>query len=259
MVATIHRYCIYKVMVQQQDSTGLSRVRDALKRSLLLGISWIMATLLGFGGMPSALATGVYDIPMISADDPMWVLDQGNVLSRINRGNITSALEDLAEATGNRVHFVTIRRLDYGETVQSFANALFEKWFPDPEAQSNQTLLVLDTLTNNAAIRSGDAVQSLLPEEMANSVAQDTLMVPLRDGDRYNQAFLDASDRLVAILSGEPDPGAPTEQEVAQIEGTFATPEETKESNATIWVIGLLLAATVIPMATYYLYLAIQS
>ncbi|MEM7714385.1 MAG: YgcG family protein, partial [Cyanobacteria bacterium P01_A01_bin.68] len=27
---------------------------------------------------------------------------------------------------------------------------------------------------------------------------------------------------------------------------------------ATIWVVGLLIAATVIPMATYYIYLAIQ-
>jgi len=246
-------------MVQPQDSTGLSQVRATLKRSLLLGISWIIATVLSFGGMPAALATGVYDIPMISADDPMWVTDQGNVLSRINRSNIASALENLAEATGNGVHFVTIRRLDYGETVESFANALFEKWFPDAEEQRNQTILVLDTVTNNAAIRRGDALESLLPAETASSVAQDTLMVPLRAGDRYNQAFLDASDRLVALLSGEPDPGAPEEQTIAQIDGTFATPEETEESNATIWVIGLLLAATVIPMATYYLYLAIQS
>lgn len=247
-------------MVQQQDSTGLSRVRAMLKRSLLLSASWLIATLLSFGGMAPALATGVYDIPMISSTDPMWVVDQGNVLSRLNRGNLTSALEDLAEATGNSVHFVTIRRLDYGETVDSFANALFEKWFPDAEAQEQETLLVLDTVTNNAAIRTGSALQaSLLPAEIANSVAQETLLTPLRNGDRYNQAFLDASDRLVALLSGEPDPGAPEAQAVAQIEGTFATAEETEESNATIWVIGLLLAATVIPMATYYLYLAIQS
>jgi uncharacterized protein len=190
----------------------------------------------------------------------MWVVDQGNVLSRINQSNLSSALEDLATTTGNGVHFVTIRRLDYGETVDSFAHALFEKWFPDVEAQDHETLLVLDTVTNNAAIRTGNALQSsLLPSDMASSVAQETLLMPLRNGDRYNQAFLDASDRLVAILSGEPDPGAPETQTIAQIEGTFATPEETEKSNATIWVIGLLLAATVIPMATYYLYLAIQS
>ncbi|MEO1144672.1 MAG: TPM domain-containing protein [Cyanobacteria bacterium J06638_22] len=231
-----------------------------LKRSLVLSVSWLIATFISFGGMAPALATGVYDIPMISSTDPMWVVDQGNVLSRINQSNLSSALEDLVTTTGNGVHFVTIRRLDYGETVDSFANALFKKWFPDAEAQDHETLLVLDTVTNNAAIRTGSALQaSLLPDDIANSVAQDTLLTPLRNGDRYNQAFLDASDRLVAVLSGEPDPGAPEVQTMAQIEGNFATPEETEKSNATIWVIGLLLAATVIPMATYYLYQVIQS
>lgn len=41
-----------------------------------------------------------------------------------------------------------------------------------------------------------------------------------------------------------------------QVEGTFKTAEETNKDkgNATAWVVGLLIAATVIPMATYYLY-----
>ncbi|MHC5729121.1 MAG: photosystem II repair protein Psb32, partial [Nostoc sp.] len=30
--------------------------------------------------------------------------------------------------------------------------------------------------------------------------------------------------------------------------------EETNQGNATAWVVGLLIAATVIPMATYYIY-----
>ena len=60
------------------------------------------------------------------------------------------------------------------------------------------------------------------------------------------------------MLTGNPDPGPPQLKEI-QVEGTFATPEETKESNATVWVIGLLAAATIIPMATYYFYLYIQS
>lgn len=246
-------------MVKQQDSFGLNWVRTQLQRGLMISISCLLALGLGLGSTAPALATGIYDMPMLSADEPMWVLDQGNVLSRINRSNIAKALGELAETTGNGVHLVTIRRLDYGETIDSFTNDLFEKWFPEADTQSQQTLLVLDTVTNNAAIRTGSDVQALLPAATAESVAQETLLTPLRNGDRYNQAFLDASDRLVAILSGAPDPGAPAVETASQIEGTFATPEETEESNATLWVIGLLVAATIIPMATYYLYLAIQS
>lgn len=201
-----------------------------------------------------ASATGVYQMPKLLAGDRTWVIDQADVLSRLNEGKISSALENLAQQTGNEVRIVTIRRLDYGETAESFTNQLFEKWFPTPEEQANQTLLVIDTITNGTAIRTGNQAKSRLPKDIAESIVSETVLVPLREGDKYNQAFLDASDRLVAVLSGEPDPGPPQIAQTVNVEGTFKKAEETDSGNATIWVVGLLLAATIIPMATYYLY-----
>ncbi len=201
-----------------------------------------------------ASATGIYQMPNVTAGDRTWVIDQAEVLSLVNEGKISSKLEDLAKQTGNEVRIVTIRRLDYGETPVSFIQALFEKWFPTSEAQANQTLLMIDTLTNGTAIVSGDKVKSLMTDNTAESVANETVLVPLREGEKYNQAFLDASDRLVAVLSGQPDPGPPQVAQTIPVEGTFKSSEETNTGNATIWVVGLLLAATIIPMATYYLY-----
>ena len=201
-----------------------------------------------------ASATGVYQMPNLSAGDPTWVIDQAEVLSRLNKSQINSSLENLAKQTGNEVRIVTIRRLDYGETAQSFANKLFEKWFPTSVAQANQTLLVLDTLSSGSAIRTGDNVKSILSDDIAQSLTSETILIPLREGNKYNQAFRDANDRLVAVLSGKPDPGPPQIAETVSVKGTFKKAEETDTGNATIWVIGLLLAATIIPMATYYLY-----
>lgn len=207
-----------------------------------------------------ANATGVYQMPSLTAGDRTWVIDQAEVLSRITEGKISNTLENLAKQTGNEVRLVTIRRLDYGETIESFTNQLFETWFPTPDAQANQTLLAIDTLTNNTAIRTGDKVKSVLSDDIANSVASETVLVPLREGDsKYNQAFSDASDRLAAVLSGQPDPGAPQIAENIRVEGTFKKAEETDTNNATIWVIGLLIAATVIPMATYFWYQSMGS
>ncbi|MBD2056708.1 TPM domain-containing protein [Oculatella sp. FACHB-28] len=205
-----------------------------------------------------AYATSVYSMPSLAAGDSTWVVDEAEILSRLNEGRISGELEKLAQSTGNEVRFVTVHRLDYGETIQSFADQLFEQWFPTPEAQANQTLLVLDNVTNNVAIRTGDRVKATLNDEIAQSVAQETVMVPLRQDNKYNQAFLDASDRLVAVLSGQPDPGPPVVDNTVLVEGTFATPEDTEKSNATVWVVGFLVAATVIPMATYYLYQILQ-
>ncbi|EFA71741.1 beta-propeller domain-containing protein, methanol dehydrogenase [Cylindrospermopsis raciborskii CENA303] len=201
-----------------------------------------------------ASATGVYQIPDLTPNT--WVVDEGDVISRFNEGQITSAFQDLAQKTGKEVRIVTIHRFDYGETPQSFAQALFTKWFPTSETQANQSILVVDSLTNGATIVSGEQVKTLLTDEIATSVTEKTLGIELRSGNKYNQGLLNVRDRLVAVLSGEPDPGPPEEKETIQVEGTFATAAQTNKnkSNSTAWVVGLLIAATVIPMATYYLY-----
>ncbi len=201
---------------------------------------------------PLAQATGVYEMPVVHQGDPTWVVDRGEVISRISEGKLNQQLSQLATKTGNEVRFVTLRRLDYGETIESFTESLFRTWFPTPEAQQNQVLLVLDVVTNNSAIRTGEGVKPLLADEVAASVSNETIQIPLRSGDRYNQAVLGAGDRLVAVLSGNPDPGPPIVQEAVQAESTFATPEETQKSNAITWVIVLLILATVIPMVTYF-------
>ncbi len=207
-------------------------------------------------GASPAAATSLYEMPSLAAGSSTWVVDEGEVLSRLTEGNLSEQLSQLADTTGQEVRLVTIHRLDYGETVETFTEKLFESWYPTADAQTNQALLVLDTVTNNAALHTGVETKSILPDDLATSVVGETLMAPLRDGNRYNQAFLDASDRLVAVLSGEPDPGPPELIVTEQAESTFASREETEESKgiSTVWVIGLLLAATIIPMATYYFY-----
>ena len=201
-----------------------------------------------------ALATGVYEMPVLSAGDRTWVFDKGDVLSRSSESNISSELDNLEKQTGKEVRFVTIHRLDYGETTATFTDQLFEQWFPTKEDQTNQILLVLDTVTNSAAIRTGEGVKSLLTDEIAQSVAGETVQVPLREGKKYNEAFAGASTRIATVLSGEPDPGAPKVVDNIQVEGTFKKAEETDQGNATVVVVVLLVLATVIPMVTYFWY-----
>lgn len=206
-----------------------------------------------------ANATGVYQMPSLAAGERTWIVDQAEVLSLVTEGQINNTLENLAKETGNEVRFVTFRRLDYGETAQSFTDQLFAKWFPTPEDRANQTLLAIDTLTNTTGIHIGEKVKSLMSDEIAESVASETVLVPLREGDKYNQAFVDASDRIAAVLSGKPDPGAPVVADNLQVESTFTKADDTDTGSSTIWVIGLLIAATVIPMATYYWYQSMGS
>jgi uncharacterized protein len=225
------------------------------QQRLLGGLIGLLWGVLLFCPLP-ALATGAIDLPTVSAGEDVWVVDEAQLLSRSNEGQISGELRQLAQQTGSEVRFVTLRRLDYGETIQSLTDTLFEEWFATPEKQVNQVLIALDNVTNTVGIRVGDRAAERLTPEIAGSITGETMALPLRQGNKYNQALVDASDRLVAVLSGKPDPGPPQIDDTIKVEGTFASAEETEEGrfNYTTLVIVLLLLATVIPMATYWWY-----
>jgi uncharacterized protein len=218
----------------------------------------VLSVILMFGlGMTPTYAIGVDELP--DAPPTSHVLDTAEVLSRFTEGKLNGQFDQLAANQSQDAYVVTFRGLDYEVTIESFADALFERWFPSPEQQANKILLVIDKTTDNTAIRTGAAVKATLPDAIADSVAHETILVPLKLGNRYNQAFMDAGDRLIAVLTGQPDPGAPVIPDTVNVERNFATPEETKESNATVWVIALLVVSTVVPMATYYFYVYLGS
>lgn len=203
-----------------------------------------------------AFATGAFDLPAINAGEDVWVVDEAQLLSRNNEGQISGELRQLAKETGNEVRFVTLRRLDYGVTIQSLTDTLFDEWYTTPEEQANQVVIAIDNVTNTVGIRVGDRAAERLTPDIAASITGETMAVPLRQGSKYNQALLDAGDRLVAVLSGQSDPGPPQIEETINVEGTFASAEKTQEGrfNYTVIVVVLLLLATVIPMATYWWY-----
>jgi uncharacterized protein len=225
-------------------------------RRLLLSLLLSTILVINLFSTP-AWATSVYDFP--PPDSNTWVIDQADIISRANEGKLSTSLADLAKNTGNEVRIVVLRRLDYGENIDSFSNELFETWFSTPETQSNQTLVVLDSLTNNAALRRGENAQTLLDDAKASSVLEQTIQANLKQGNKYNQAILETSDRLVAILSGQNDPGPTLSEETLKLEGTFTEAEDTKKGSATLWVIGLLVLATIIPMATYFFYVGFSN
>ncbi len=215
---------------------------------LLLSLSW--------DNVP-AEATGIYDLPTLTAGNPTYIVDDADAISISNEGTLTNNFKKLAQDTGTEVRMVAIRRLDYDETIDSFTDQLFSQWYPTPEESSNQVLLVLDTLSNRTAIRTGEAVKKTLSDAIAQSVASETAIAPLRQGSKYNQSFLDASTRLTAVLSGEIDPGPPVIEETVNIESNFTKAEDTDRGSSTVWVVVLLLLATIIPMVTYYWYVGL--
>ncbi len=201
-------------------------------------------------------ATALYEIPTISQGVPTWSIDKAGVLSVATKAKINSTMEKLAADTGKEIRFVTIHRFDYGDNAQTFATKIFQKWFPTEEAQKNQMLILLDDLTNTTGVSTGAGVKEVMSDAIAVSITTETMLVPLRTGNKYNQSFSDAVDRVVAVITGQPDPGPPVIKETAVAGSTYLTAEETNANrfSFTTIVIVLLIAATVLPMLTWWWY-----
>lgn len=214
---------------------------------ILMGVYLAMGITVG-----PAHAIGAYSIPDLVNNPDLWLYDQAEELSISTERKLTKSLQTLAQDTGKEIRVVTVDRLDYGDTVESFADKVFSKWFPETSEQTDEALIVVDALTKSTALIAGVGVKEVISEEILSSISAETIPFFLRE-DKFNQALIAASDRIATVLAGLGDPGAPIVKAI-DVSGNFATAEETDDRSATIWVVVLLLLATVIPMVTYFWY-----
>ena len=195
-----------------------------------------------------AYAVGVEDYPLLPSTEK--VSDGADVLSRAAIAELQRRLEVFSDARVD-ARVITLRRLDYGLSLQELADQLLERW----QSEDNAELLVLiETGTNSVSIQASSEVHRLLPEELLLSTAETTMAYPLRDGGRYRQALIDGIDRLGVVLAGGDDPGPPVVVEPALIVSNIPSAEETANSNGFSWVIVLLVVGTLVPMATWWVF-----
>jgi uncharacterized protein len=221
-----------------------------------LGLLCVVALMAWQIWLLPAAATALYEIPTIAPGVPTWSIDKAGVLSVATKAKINSTMEKLAADTGKEIRFLTIHRFDYGDNAQTFTTKIFQKWFPTEDAQKNQMLILLDDLTNTTGVVTGAGVKEVMSDTIATSITTETMLVPLRTGNKYNQSFSDAVDRVAAVITGQPDPGPPVIKEEAVAGSTYLTAEETDANrfSFTTIVIVLLIAATVLPMLTWWWY-----
>ena len=65
-----------------------------------------------------AIATGLFDLPNFDAEQ-VWLVDTADAISNTNEKKLTKTFQEFARETGQEIRMVAIRRLDYGQTVDS--------------------------------------------------------------------------------------------------------------------------------------------
>lgn len=223
-------------------------------RPLRAALGGLFALLLVLLPLDPAAAVSLSDLP--AAAPTAHVLDTADVLSRATRAELDRQLQDL---DGDRVdaRLITVNHLDYGLELSQLGSQLLERWSEasDAAADANaQLLLLIDTQNKATAIVASPALQRQLPQALLLSTARTTMAQPLREGDRYRQASLDALTRLRTVLQGGEDPGEPAEPEVSMPVSNIPTAEQTREGNGLTWVVVLLVVGSVVPMVTWWVF-----
>lgn len=218
-------------------------------------LNFFLVAVIVIAPVPTAWALTVDDIPALdeieAPNQILRILDDANVINASTEGQISQQLGDLANTTGINTKVLTIKRIDFGQPAPEFTSELFQKWFPSAEEQANQVLIVVATEDHRTAIATGAGVKEKLPDSIASSIVQTNMLFPVQRSN-FNQAVSDGISRLVAVVTGQADPGEPLVAQESAETRNYAKAEETDANSSTVLVIILLLLATVIPMVTYY-------
>jgi len=223
--------------------------------TLLLGLALALITSLAAPVAP-ADALAVADLP--EQPPTAHVLDTAGVLSRSGGAEIEKLLEGLSSERVD-ARLITVNHLDYGLSLDQLGSGLLDRWRDSgrgsgPQGSSPLLLLLVDTQTRATAVVAEPVLERQLPEELLRSTARTTFAQPLKQGDRYRQATVDALQRLTTVLRGSEDPGEPELQEAPVVVSNIPSKEETAGSNAFTWVIVLLVVGSVVPMLTWWVF-----
>lgn len=198
----------------------------------------------------SAWATGAAELP--SQLPASHVLDDADLLSRSASAELDRRLQEFG-ADHIDARLITLRRLDYGLSLDALGDQLLQRWAPQEQDRA-QLLLLIESQNNSAAVVASADLREQLPDALLSSTAISTMGLPLREGARYRQASLDALDRLAVVLDGGEDPGPPQLIERVPVDTNIPTREETQSSNAFTWVVVLLVLGTLVPMITWWVF-----
>lgn len=176
--------------------------------------------------------------------------DEASIVPKSSASLFSKAASNIEKSQSLHLHFAMVRSLPYAETPDEYAAQLAADW----ALGDSDILFVASPKLARAGVFVGAKAADRLTPEIAESIANETYAVQAGD-ERYGQAVLEVSNRLIPVLAGEQDPGPPdlSAREVVQ---TYKTKSETsKERNKYVTVVVVILVVSVIaPLLQTYWY-----
>ena len=132
-----------------------------------------------------------------------FVSDFAHVLSASDIQTLDAKLQALESATGDQVAVVTIQSLG-DETVETYAEKLFQEWGIGSEKHDNGLLILVSTDDREARIEVGYGLEGTVTDLQSGNIIRKVMIPAFQEGD-YPTGIAGATDAVISIITGSAD------------------------------------------------------
>ncbi len=157
------------------------------------------------------LAESVTDVPNPRVRDSTWVTDLPAALRPDTVQRLNRLIDELERDTTAEMAVVVIHSLD-GESIETFANQLFNLWGIGKRESDNGVLLLWATTDRQLRIEVGTGLESLIPDSRAGAVLDSQVVPRFREGD-FDGGVVTGMETLASLVRGG---GAETPQDAVR-------------------------------------------
>lgn len=153
--------------------------------------------LLGLGLLLfSAIGVEAYSSPGAPTG---YVNDFAGVLSVETKQQLETRLSSLDASTSAQVSVVTIKNLD-GDTIEDYANKLFDEWGIGQKGKDNGVLLLVAVDDREMRIEVGYGLEGALTDAESSWIIRDKITPRFKEGN-YDQGMIDGVEGILAAAS----------------------------------------------------------
>ena len=130
-----------------------------------------------------------------------YVNDFAGILSSGTKASLNSWISELEKKTTAEVAVVTVKTIA-PETVETYANKLFEKWGIGKKGKDNGVLLLVALKERKTRIEVGYGLEGAIPDAKAFAIYKKIMVPNFRSGD-FDQGILKATEAIAALIAQE--------------------------------------------------------
>ena len=128
-----------------------------------------------------------------------FVNDFAGVIDEESKRKMEEIIKFVEEKTGAEMAVVTIKSLE-GETVEEYANELFNKWGIGKKKEDNGVLILIAMKERKIRIEVGYGLEPILPDGLCGEIIRKDMTPLLREG-KYGEALLRATQRVAEVIT----------------------------------------------------------